>query len=1252
MIQLYSTSNLLTATQIPTITSVVSFLLSQSVHCQFFTGLLSTTEAGNPCQRLNTDLYGVSFTASYEPQPGEVFFTRLLRLPESAQMCDFEAFIPVDSQYRALGLSLHTECPLLAIGELIFPDMTHTISFTSSREPNCVTTNFLGVTSPALVIESELVSDRMRLGNFLELNPNPSGPDITTVFHRGTDEGALSQLHAVKVALFGEMFLTEANIVRDQLVIISNSPVFGYPAEYTVTAPSNTTNWNGLQYTLEGSLLSAGDGSLVQKLSAIVVEKLAQLARSGAVRRSVAQMAFDQSQERLKNIEDQLAEAEANVTQASEERAAANIAVQTAQDRVTQLEAEFNSTQDDRAQLMEELDNLCQEDTCDDVCMPGRSCRECTRPTFVIRTGSCPVRTIVNKVVRVPHYILVGSSWEWVYKCRSYHTRTCIFWIICFTSRHSRCSSVCCRVPRYKLHYREVVIEVEMVVLQECIKTEFSAFIPDTCCEDVDCAVRAPSPDCVAGNAVCRSQRQAATDVNENLSVESRDLFQQLTDARRRLSLARTAARKADITHDKYVVRRDQLRTSRDRLREAYETSRAVYDETLEEIEPLLRLHDAGTENGFENIFRINSVTFNTETATSPSTLALTISFEKQIGTENTVYEEVYGYVAQRGEANLERIANSIIDLAFMSDSKRSTMMLHARVGRQAEDEEELSERHVFESRCAHIKNTHMFFAEIEAKLREVQERINASREGMHQISQNLTNLGNVSVDEEIIAYLDLLKDYEDLSMESLRALENTIFSEWQASMELLYSQSGSVGEMNCDGFADCVQTAIDELRTLVSLTPPSELSEEFVSLDVSFDAAEEQVLQLALFSNITIDGGLMRIAPIIKIIIAYASNNFWCNEPPVIVTQLPPALNISMGDTLQLSCKAESNLNLTYEWRRDDNVLPQYTTNTLTLSTIQRLDSANYSCHASNPVGTTDTIPTAVIVYELPQFYLQPSPAVTYFGDDAGAWLGCNATAWPYPGWRWYHRRSVNDDWVEIEGEDTNELLILDPQEEDQGFYACEAFNYHGSLRSESVTLTLLPFSISQQLTPLQFSISTVNQSCSQANLSSNIYSLIEETIGSETATLQDFNITEIDVENYDISLSLVSQDVTNPYIHLMPYDEIANLVLPHTRSLSDSVQLVRDILSGSDFGSQVCPEADHEVVVEEGSVVLGKQTYICPPGQRLHSDYLLCCELEHSLYLHMHHTCLNMNCYLLHSDYPLIFTHTVTKITTSLCV
>ena len=90
--------------------------------------------------------------------------------------------------------------------------------------------------------------------------------------------------------------------------------------------------------------------------------------------------------------------------------------------------------------------------------------------------------------------------------------------------------------------------------------------------------------------------------------------------------------------------------------------------------------------------------------------------------------------------------------------------------------------------------------------------------------------------------------------------------------------------------------------------------------------------------------------------------------------------------------------------------------------------------------------------------------------------------------------------------------LLILNPQRENEGMYACEAFNYHGTIRSEPVTLTLALFTVSQQTFPPEFSIfinaTGKNQSCSLNDLCYTIYSFISEIIEEQTSSIEEFNI------------------------------------------------------------------------------------------------------------------------------------------------
>ena len=348
-------------------------------------------DGGNPVKNRT----GLSFTASYKPQPGELFFTRLLRFTEITQSCSFSAFLPITSDYRALGLSLHTECPLLAIGHLILPEMSHTITFIGSENPNCFTSNFLEVPDPALVIESELVNDRLPLGNIFELQAYSTGPDVVTVFGR-EDSGPISQFHSVQVTLFGGVFESEATVRNDQLTISTSSgSVFGYPAELTIAAPSNKTDWQDLELTVDGSLLS-GNGSFAQKLSEIVIRKVTDLADVGHVHRRIAQRAVERSIEMLTTTECQFNEVVEQLMRTEESKSIAYNTTQTVQAEFTALEQEIERSGGNLGDIVAMLNGLCRDDPYESSCMPGELCRSCTSPsplsqcpTVIVPCSSC-----------------------------------------------------------------------------------------------------------------------------------------------------------------------------------------------------------------------------------------------------------------------------------------------------------------------------------------------------------------------------------------------------------------------------------------------------------------------------------------------------------------------------------------------------------------------------------------------------------------------------------------------------------------------------------------------------------------------------------------------------------------------------------------------------------------------------------------------------------------------------------------------
>ena len=270
-------------------------------------------------------------------------------------------------------------------------------------------------------------------------------------------------------------------------------------------------------------------------------------------------------------------------------------------------------------------------------------------------------------------------------------------------------------------------------------------------------------------------------------------------------------------------------------------------------------------------------------------------------------------------------------------------------------------------------------------------------------------------------------------------------------------------------------------------------------------------------------------------------------------------------------------------------------------------MDSGNYTCHIANAVDMESSLNVSVLVYELPEFFQVLMPVTTYAGNETGAWFSCNASAWPYPGWKWYFRAQESDLWTQFEGEDTNELTIPSPQKENEGWYTCEAFNYHGYLRAPPVRLTVLPVSVSQLSLVTEF-ILTYNssQECTNQDLlRDDVESYVREEIKTGSASIQNTEFENETSSSYRVAITLVSENVTTEDTRQMVLRDIENKALPSRGDvLSTRTALQQAAIAGRvTFSCQ-----DVEFLLEASSLTFHTLEYICPPGQELHSNFLIC--------------------------------------------
>ena len=609
---------------------------------------------GDPC---NNRKNGLSFTGHYQPQPGEMLFTSLLRFTEITQSCIFKAFIPVDSDYRALGLSVYTQCPLLAIGELILPEMSHTLTFIGLENPSCFITNFLGMTDPALVIESELINSRLLLGNILELQTNSRGPDVVTVFGRSGSSGPVSEFSSVRVTLFGGVFESEAVIRSNQLTLSTSSgSVFGFPAQISISAPSNETDWQDLTLTVEGSLLSEAEGSFVDKLTTVVVQKLTWLAEVGHSHQQIVQKSLDRSMERLDFIMNELNKADQHITRIEGQKNSAYEDAETARANLMEIEREA-----ERVGLQDEVDilnGLCTEEPCDCICMPGELCGNCTSPQHLLKCPGGSERTpsfFTSKITchyEVEYVLEINQTYFDTHCPNDGKSDSCH----AFTGNHPILVSNQWRTA-----------EVDVQTSKSCSVELFNSTVPETCCENVTCAMFVADPSCLTNNSVCRSIRESAVESSGSITSERQEFLLQLLQRQSELIAAETAAQKIELESEVYLQRRDELNASVARLKDAHDSALDIYNTTLEKVKPLLRIYESGKENEFRNIFRIKNVTFLIKLTHSPTIIALNISFQKHYFED---CQQTVVYISTHSEElNFERISSDIIQAEFTRKS-------------------------------------------------------------------------------------------------------------------------------------------------------------------------------------------------------------------------------------------------------------------------------------------------------------------------------------------------------------------------------------------------------------------------------------------------------------------------------------------------------------------------------------------------------------------------------------------------------
>ena len=1060
----------------------------------------------------------------------------------------------------------------------------------------------------------------------MTLLPGPNSTALS-VAYKSTDSSRFNaQMHSVAISILGTNFIVPVEIRDNTLQFSTEADIFGsHPVHLTGTAPTDNP-WNRLNLSIHGEMADSFKQSIEDYIQNFINATATRVRR----RQRNAEMVVQRARENLNSLASEYARREqalllANTTyeEAVDQVDVANRSLQSAQ-------RAFQTANTALQEAQNGLNAICNEEYCEDVSRCRQEAYTCYNDTNVSVSTTCT--SFVNSF-EYKEYVIYRTriEWRWITVCDDYCYTTCSN--SCFRRCTYQCRGICAPVKiRYPVKIRER-IRVLIKQTTPCTIQRFNGTVSGQCSRSV--CQRYPNEEC---KQRCRSAQGQAIDQLQRSREEIAEPFRILNEARQSFSIAQSTLSRASVRRTSAQQMRDQIIPPYNSARTARTLSEQNYEQTVSQIQRELTVAELlDEEMNLDNIFKLVNITFDVNLVTeSPPRFPLLYMYE--IPTSNQHFQKsiLYDFSAPIGTNQrrvAEEILNSLFNLSYVGDNFQKRSVDHNIQKRQAEIVEREPNVRDFQESCADLANIREYFDELHGSLQKLNDGIESEKEGISQARVRLMNqmqpdptrydsiincnalesfnatcndesMTNGTQDEAVQAFNDLLKEFLQAATQLSETVGDTTFVEWQAAMEEIHEQTRSVAGYSCTGFVGCLEVSIEIVKKLLEdMTQTPELADLLNRVSV----AEDELLKLGTAMNLTTPEAIKKLAPILQITQVDILSVFWCATPPNITVQPPSTVSVQSGENLVLNCSAESTISISYHWRRDGAPIPNSESSTLLIQNMRRVDSGNYTCVASNPVAVVTSLNASVIVYELPVFYLEPSSLAVYAGNESGALFACNATAWPYPGWRWYFRKIEDSSWTVVEGEITNELLIPNPQKVNEGWYTCDAYNSFASKRAQPVYLTILPVSVSRLGMQVEFEMNAPALSNTCSMLEETIEGFIHEMVELGTTTVEQLNVA-VDSDNpnsYHARFTVISLNATTENTRISTLQEIENLALPSRGDLLNARNSLRSIFEDKDV-SFTCNSTNYQVL--PSSLTFQILTYFCPPGQQLHANYLLC--------------------------------------------
>ena len=1199
------------------------------------------------------DQQGMAFKLEYDIREGSTgVWSQLISVPPKLEFglptqfsCPINGFIYFDSLFGLQAISMMSTCIDIQLGSFPIINLQNIVYISNDCDLNdmCDLIDTSSINSDvSIYVWSVFPSNisELRLGYFMTLLPyNDNRFAIASVI--STDSDLLrAKLFQLRISVLGTSLTVEATIDRMRLYFNDTARIFGlYPA-LLFGSVVQTNEWNEAPLNIIGQL---------QNEFIVLLQEDAEMYFDLSInnhqeRISNAKLSLQRAQEQLDNIQNTNRINHLSYNKSKTEYDDSLNVLFIANQTAINIQGMVDQAGQELSDLRMRLDNVCTIKTCPEQCIPEVKCETCVTNVTIPIQGICNVTcTRFREVKQVVGYVEV-YRWGWFRVEICYSVSICWFWT-CYTEMQCTIQTLCIAYLAIEPVY-EVVNETYSTTCEEpCQKGLATDTVESICCASVGCdggsdsngGNSVPDPACVNTNKVCEMSRQIIFDALEAAEDNSAILLRQLQEANRNVSIAniRVMRSMARLTTSETLF--DQSSRALEEAQRIYQIAQSAYQQVLSDNGNIQEIIDLMINNNKTMHIEILNVTFSVAIITeSPTSLPLDVSYHVLVLNYTSTTRVIVDF--QRVELSVRNAAMSIVEGVFLLNSRSRRSIKTARQA-NINDTQEITDSNqlYFEQKCSEITNLQEYFMVLNNSISSIAEMaistmmsVTANEQFIANLTETSTELFsqsqrinttsfamdfNVTINsttvevgesETELEILDYLQNLGNLSGTVGEDVEADSFRSWLLEMQNLHDQTGTAAGFECFGFSDCLNIVADATEETL-ITSPISIAGPLLD---AFPLAKTALLNIVQSINITITDASQNLNKFYAIIGDVQLTSYYCAQPPIITQQPPQRVNPREGSTLQLICNVSTDFSVSYKWKRDKIELLNANLSNLIIENIQIGDSGNYTCEATNHIGTVKTIEVSVEVQQPPQFFLEPSNIDVYFGDWNNATFQCNATGWPFPGFNWHFKPKDSNVFMIIPGEVDNEYSLGSPKPEDEGFYYCSASNEQATIQSRIVELTVLEASAAQisQNFMLKFTLNVNDNFLTDVNEESRnltiafFANLIGNNINLQSTTIEKIEATVLGSELI-ISFSLISKSIPYPDTSL---EDVSQLV---PQAFNEWAAVRQELENWITSDNLTINTSGLIYISDPSSVVIDAVQQTCPSGREIDlSNNFLC--------------------------------------------